>query len=159
MKTTSVLLLMVGVALPVAFANCPATFVVLSGSCLKIVENPPGAVTSPRLSWQEARNKCKEMGADLAVIGNEALLRHVSSHMIKHFPDLFYWSTWVGGLRQNGIWKWLNGDRISVTSPMWMPNNPSNDSEDVHVRLVAGANDVLRLNQAQEAIGYICEVR
>ncbi|KAG9259859.1 CD209 antigen-like protein D, partial [Astyanax mexicanus] len=68
-------------------------------------------------TWSEARQHCKEKGADLVIINSEEE---------QTFLDEKYGETWIGLTDQDieGVWKWVDGS--SLASGYWKSGEPNN---------------------------------
>lgn len=76
------------------------------------------------MTWEGARQKCLELGADLASPRDITELRlYVGSR----YPRKSRRNFWIGGWSQNKDWQWLSGDPID--DRYWYTNEPSGNGE------------------------------
>ncbi|XP_040055997.2 C-type lectin domain family 4 member E [Gasterosteus aculeatus] len=86
-----------------------------------------------RRSWPEAREFCRNKGADLAVIDTREKLMAIHSLINNnHNPSLDVSMTgfWIGlrDVEEEGIWKWLDGTRL--TEGYWNDGEPNNSGNE-----------------------------
>ncbi|XP_071552161.1 C-type lectin domain family 4 member C-like [Panulirus ornatus] len=153
MKRFCALLVVLGVATPLVLARCPDSFHGLSGSCFHFV-------TSGRWNWATAREECKKLGADLAVLNSPEKLTYVSDFMNRHLGEGGSTFFWVGGHNLKGFWTWVNGDRMNVNSNVWVPETPSKTTEPSYALLspprTQGRRYMADINS--RIPGFICEI-
>ncbi|KAH9491686.1 hypothetical protein Btru_029916, partial [Bulinus truncatus] len=69
--------------------------------------------TDVELGWTEAREKCKEYGAELVVILSESERDELQQYLVDNYPD---GSTWWAGLNREETsgsnWRWLDGSTV-----------------------------------------------
>ncbi|XP_071552160.1 C-type lectin domain family 6 member A-like [Panulirus ornatus] len=131
MKRFCALLVVLGAALPLVLARCPDSFFGVGGSCYYFPTSGPWL-------WNEAREECKKLGADLAILNTPQELGDLSSVLHRQFKDAADGPFYVGGHKNNGIWSWINGDRININSNVWVPDEPSDRPTDNYVLLLSG---------------------
>jgi len=103
-----------------------------------------------RLSWQNAKAKCEELGGHLATITSAEEQEIVST--ISQGKGLF-----IGATNLDGNWEWITGEEFNYSN--WAdgePNDTGNLSEN-YLGLTTNNewNDFDFINQ--DAIGFICE--
>ena len=105
-----------------------------------------------RLPWRNARDKCKRLGGQLAVVHDEAtdtFLRKVAGGL----------ELWLGASDEKveGLWLWVDGTKMTYTA--WNNKEPNNSHRREHFLKLAGKdsgwNDVPE--DAKAVVGYICE--
>ncbi|KAK8742635.1 hypothetical protein OTU49_001598 [Cherax quadricarinatus] len=149
--------LLVIVAVMTGALGCPSDFLGISSSCVKVVI--AAGIGERPVSWKVAREGCKTLGTDLAVMNVSSKVEHLSAHIDEVFPKSSY-SFWVGGHKINGQWKWVTDQTINLKSNLWVPNSPKKDHRITFALLVP--DSVHRrwyLNENGDwASGYICEI-
>ncbi|XP_063599614.1 uncharacterized protein LOC134775932 [Penaeus indicus] len=105
-------------------SHCPAGYHPMLRTCIQVViAAGPGEFP---ITWEAARAGCKERGGDLASLSPPELLEHISRHIDATYPGHIAddYTFWLGGQTVGAGWKWLNGDKLSVKSNLWVPNLP-----------------------------------
>ncbi|XP_063843182.1 uncharacterized protein LOC135090354 [Scylla paramamosain] len=133
MERQSVLLL-AAVVVVVALAGsvgaaCPCGFQPLPyGACVKLfsVEVQFGP------TWEEANENCKKEDAQLISLDTPEKLEQFSVHLFS--LDLGGNSYCVGARKTESGWCWLNGEKLSSESHMWLPYQP--EGNHTHARIV-----------------------
>nr|XP_053657563.1 uncharacterized protein LOC128706637 [Cherax quadricarinatus] len=77
--------LLVLVAVITGTLGCPSDFLGISSSCVKVVI--AAGIGERPVSWKVAREGCKALGADLAVMNVSSKVEHISAHIDKVFPS------------------------------------------------------------------------
>lgn len=77
---------------------CPAPYQFVSGFCVATIPVP--------LSWEAAREYCRQAGGDLATL---AVLAQPFHTLTLHVTQSTYW---IGGQWTDGEWKWVTGDKV-----------------------------------------------
>ncbi|KAK3874554.1 hypothetical protein Pcinc_020513 [Petrolisthes cinctipes] len=77
---------------------CPVPYQSVSGFCVAAVPTP--------LSWETAREHCRQAGGDLATFPVLALPLHTIMLLVAHS------NYWIGGQWTDGEWKWVTGDKV-----------------------------------------------
>ncbi|XP_076063853.1 uncharacterized protein LOC143038494 [Oratosquilla oratoria] len=69
--------------------------------------------------WEEVRQHCRTMDADLAVIDSADFLWHLIRHLQETGQDRS--SYWVGGHRKSGTsaYRWVDGSPMKMGTPFW----------------------------------------
>uniref|UniRef100_A0A3Q0T3Q8 C-type lectin domain-containing protein n=1 Tax=Amphilophus citrinellus TaxID=61819 RepID=A0A3Q0T3Q8_AMPCI len=94
--------------------TCPAGWKMFSCSCYLLSQSSD--------SWDAGRNKCRERGADLAVIDSAE-----EQDFLATFTQR---PTWIGltDTQEEGKWKWVDG--TPLTLKYWAPHQPDNGGGD-----------------------------
>ncbi|XP_030614167.1 CD209 antigen-like protein E [Archocentrus centrarchus] len=94
--------------------TCPAGWRKFSRSCYLLSQSSD--------SWDAGRNKCRERGADLAVIDSAE-----EQDFLATFTQR---PTWIGltDTQEEGKWKWVDG--TPLTLKYWAPHQPDNGGGD-----------------------------
>ncbi|XP_032939633.1 hepatic lectin-like isoform X2 [Catharus ustulatus] len=92
-----------------------------------------------RLSWERAREQCRERRAHLAVVGSYAEQFLMSRTRNERF--------WIGLTDQNseGTWEWIDGSDYASTFTFWKegePNDSGRNEDCAHLWLGGKWNDV-----------------
>src|SRR5688572_14348945 len=75
-----------------------------------------------RVSWNEAREKCEDMGGYLACITTPAEQAFLVKGAPKADESPAQGKFWIGGFLRDGRWQWLSGERSNFA-----PNRPAAD--------------------------------
>ncbi|CAK8680250.1 unnamed protein product [Clavelina lepadiformis] len=85
-------------------------------------------VTSTLQNWQDSRNICLDMGADLAVVGPKDYEKRleISGALLKP-RDIQY--TWIGlsDIAEEGDWVWVDGSAVTAENALWNRGQPDNN--------------------------------
>ncbi|XP_031425840.1 C-type lectin domain family 4 member E-like [Clupea harengus] len=73
-------------------------------------------------TWNEAREDCKQKGADLVIINSQEEQIFISAHASE---------TWIGltDSEIEGRWKWVDGTPHSLKKGLWMAGEPNDDKK------------------------------
>jgi hypothetical protein len=105
-----------------------------------------------RMSWRNARDKCKRLGGQLAVVPDEAtgtFLRELSEGL----------ELWLGATDEKveGLWMWVDGTKMTYKN--WSGEGPDNSHGREHFLTLS--NDKGLWNDVPEdhkrVVGYICQ--
>jgi hypothetical protein len=105
-----------------------------------------------RMTWRNAREKCKRLGGQMAVVPDEAtntFIRSLASGL----------RLWLGASDEKGegLWMWVDGTRMTYTA--WYGKEPSNGNRREHFLEFSGQdgswNDLSE--DEKVVVGYICE--
>ncbi|CAK8680249.1 unnamed protein product [Clavelina lepadiformis] len=84
-------------------------------------------VTSTLLNWQDSRNICLDIGADLAVVGPKDYEKRleISEALLKP-RDIQ--KTWIGlsDIAEEGNWVWVDGSAATIENAHWYTDEPDN---------------------------------
>ena len=80
-----------------------------------------------KLSWEEAKAGCEEVGGLLACINTENEQAAIEKllgfgHSENH---------WIGAYKDNGLWQWLDGKSIEYTN--WAPGEPNGNASTAQI--------------------------
>ncbi|XP_027227443.2 uncharacterized protein [Penaeus vannamei] len=123
-------LLTVALVLSTASAShCPTGYQSILGKCIQVVI--AASFGEFPIRWEVARAGCKERGGDLVSLSPPELLEHISRYIDATYPGHIAddYTFWVGGQTVGSGWQWLNGDKLSVKSNLWVPNLPPKNSD------------------------------
>ncbi|XP_069971932.1 uncharacterized protein [Penaeus vannamei] len=161
---SSVLLLLVGVALQGALCNgCPAPYKTFGGRwCLLVVVAAPDNGPGEPLVWNDARAKCGEANGALAVIDNHDKLQLLSKFIDEKYPAETKggWTYFVGAQNVNSKWIWSNSADVELQSNLWVPSHPQPQNEIsmlVPIDKTHGRRYIISNAPNTFAPGYICE--
>ncbi|XP_076063349.1 uncharacterized protein LOC143038224 [Oratosquilla oratoria] len=92
--------------------GCSHPFTEVFGRCVYTDPNKSGG-------WEEMRQYCRTMDADLAVIDSADFLWHLIRHIQETGQDKN--SYWVGGHRKSGTsaFHWVDGSPMKMGTPFW----------------------------------------
>ncbi|XP_047248819.1 CD209 antigen-like isoform X2 [Girardinichthys multiradiatus] len=120
--------------------HCLPGWAFISSSCYYF----PFSDTFYRTSWNEARQTCRRLGGDLAIINSRE----------KHS------GFWIGlrDVEEEGVWKWLDGTRL--TEGFWNIGEPNNQNNEDCVAVYPKSNPFLSWNDApcNYNLKWICEM-
>ncbi|XP_041925781.1 CD209 antigen-like protein A isoform X2 [Alosa sapidissima] len=107
-------------------------------------------VSSEKRSWQESRDSCLNMGADLIVVNDIEEQKFL----------LPYKNVWIGlsDTDNEGVWKWVDGTPLTIK--YWAPGEPNNaGNEDCAEISSKAANPMKAWNDVPcySSFQYICE--
>lgn len=102
-----------------------------------------------KTTWPLARDKCKTLGGQLAVVPNEPT--HAFIKELK--PDV---GLWLGATDEKleGEWMWVDGTEMKFKA--WAPGEPGGRRAENYLFLIHGAWED-HSNGRPQVIGYICE--
>ncbi|XP_062373230.1 C-type lectin domain family 4 member F-like [Sardina pilchardus] len=113
-------------------------------------------ISVEKKSWNESRQICLKMGADLVIVNDEDEQHFIAS----------YKNHWIGlsDTEEEGVWRWVDG--TVLTNPYWAPGEP-NDVDDTDKK---GSEDCAEISSdatdfskawndmpCSTAFQYICE--
>ncbi|XP_072221128.1 uncharacterized protein [Leuresthes tenuis] len=119
--------------------------------------------TISRAGWQDARQFCRRQGGDLAVVDSRE--KHMAiSNLINNYQDptrsLFQSGFWIGlrDTEEEGIWKWLDGTRL--TEGYWADGEPNNQNNEDCAAVYPKLNPFKVWNDApcSYSLKWICEM-
>lgn len=102
---------------------CPSGWTMHASRCFLLSEE--------QQEWAVARNKCRSLGADLAVVlhaDDQALLTIMTLKLVHHNPEKYFHSAWIGlsDTGNEGTFFWVNGEKLNPNVSFWSPGNPNN---------------------------------
>ncbi len=71
------------------------------------------------MTWNDAKNKCEDLGGHLATITSQEEQNLVGELVNKGKKK----SYWLGGKINNSVWSWITGEKFSYTH--WYPGEPN----------------------------------
>ena len=86
------------------------------------------------MKWDDARNYCQSVGADLASVR--------SSEINDFLTTLTQAQAWIGGYKNGSFWLWTDGSTLGYSN--WAENQPDN---------VSGNQDRIQINFGTAAAG------
>ena len=116
------------------------------------------------ISWTDARDSAINNGGNLAIINHDLIAQSIQDQIGSHLFDM----AWIGLSKENGQWKWLNGNQLSYTNwDFGEPNGSNLGHNYVHVwgdsaeinggRLAFTWNDVKDSGEPTWPSGYILQ--
>ncbi|XP_037550610.1 C-type lectin domain family 4 member M [Nematolebias whitei] len=139
--------------------HCLAGWTFLSSRCFYF----PFSDTFYRTTWQEARQFCQRLGSDLAIIDskekNMAITELVKNN--QDFSRSFYQNGyWIGlsDAEDEGVWKWIDGMRLS--EGYWNAGEPNDSNNEDCAAVYPKANPFMSWNDAPCSynLKWICEM-
>uniref|UniRef100_A0A3B3X516 C-type lectin domain-containing protein n=1 Tax=Poecilia mexicana TaxID=48701 RepID=A0A3B3X516_9TELE len=121
--------------------HCLPGWTFMSSSCYYF----PFSDTFYRTSWNEARQSCRRQGGDLAIVNNR------EKHVL--FKSCFY-----AAIRSEGVWKWVDGTRL--TDGFWNVGEPNNSNNEDCAAVYPNSNPFMSWNDApcNYNLKWICEM-
>lgn len=110
-----------------------------------------------KLTWQQAKAKCEEMGGHLVVVhdaNEEAFIKNLAA-------NAGLGNVWLGASdqAQEGRWVWVDGTPLNYAN--WGPSQPNNkDNEEHYLSLRVPVSlwwDLKNLAPPEYVIGFVCE--
>lgn len=95
---------------------CPEPFMNLGEECFSFQLEDK--------SWADSRQRCLEIGGDLAIPKN---LTEVRLFINSNFPRKNRRNFWLGGIENNKTWEWLSGEPVHPA--LWYTNEPSGNGD------------------------------
>jgi hypothetical protein len=112
-------------------------------------------VYTEKVGWDMARDKCRRLGGQLAVVPDEATWTFLKS--LSRGLQL-----WLGGTDEgSGIWRWVDGSPFTFKA--WHKGEPNNRKNDEHyIEMYRdGWNDLRKdgtyKDPRYQVVGFICE--
>ena len=104
-------------------------------------------VSESTANWTTARLHCKELGGDLATIGDESTMEFIRNNLV--YPNF----AWIGGQRISDVWSWADGTPWSYEN--WLHGEPNVETGDVGADLCSAYFwcDYIK----SQALYYICQ--
>ncbi|XP_055006716.1 C-type lectin domain family 4 member M-like [Boleophthalmus pectinirostris] len=103
-------------------------------------------------SWEDSRSFCQEQGADLISINNEEE---------QNFLRVYGGRRWIGlsDRETEGVWEWVDGSSLTLSS--WMPGEPNdaNDAEDCGEILIFVNESKLNDIPCNKRQSCLCEMK
>ncbi len=104
-----------------------------------------------KLSWEEAKTSCEEVGGKLVSINTEdeqALLER----LLGFAPS---GNRWIGAYKADGLWQWVDGEVIGYNN--WDPGEPSGNGDTAVIYYGTNNNHDLYWDDCSGSFYYICE--
>lgn len=110
-----------------------------------------------KISWTEARDRCREGGGHLATVSsveeNTAIVSLLDGVL----------GVWLGGTNTGGTWAWITGEPFDYTN--WDPGEPNNATGDEHyLQIWSPEYDAVKAGKwndnalvSRHVDGYVCE--
>eukprot|EP00058_Branchiostoma_floridae_P009235 XP_002594723.1 hypothetical protein BRAFLDRAFT_224211 [Branchiostoma floridae] len=128
--------------------QCPSEWRKYNNHCYKLMTD--------KLSWSAASSRCRQHGAMLISINDQAENNFVKD-LISNYKTTVP-AIWMGLHKKSGQWKWTDGSRFHYKN--WVPGEPNNNKwfsgykgENCAVMHHGQWNDF----QCGTAYAYICE--
>lgn len=105
-------------------------------------------------TWTKAKEYCENLGGHMVTITSEEENKFIN-YIIEQMSFTEYW---IGGIKQNSVWKWITGEAFEYTC--WgsrEPNNNANQESYLETWWGYGWNDTTNVGQDNTSIGIICE--
>ncbi|XP_062372848.1 C-type lectin domain family 4 member M-like [Sardina pilchardus] len=109
-------------------------------------------VSSEKKTWQQSRDSCLNMGADLMIVNDIEEQKFL----------LPYKNVWIGlsDTDNEGVWKWVDDTRL--TTKFWAPGEPNNAGNEDCAEISSNAADPYKAWNdvpCSSSYQYICEDR
>ncbi|XP_071526960.1 uncharacterized protein [Panulirus ornatus] len=126
--------------------SCPVLFFALGSQCFYIN-------TRDELTWDAAREWCREKGGDLA---DPLDPRSLIDKLIELAPEGKYW---LGATDREHEGKWLgvSGRLVDMTPKLWEKNEPNNYNGNEHCLEVGFFEDVFNDIHCDAEMKFVCE--
>lgn len=121
-----------------------------------------------QLNWENSRDHCQSMGANLAKLADEQVNQDLFDYFMKRLwgdEDVFYDSRylyyWIGGYKNNGTWLWVSDNSSILDQPhSFNTGTPKNQSTEACVEILSYSNGKLLWNDGYCSIKrpFICEI-
>ncbi|XP_015242321.1 PREDICTED: CD209 antigen-like protein A [Cyprinodon variegatus] len=139
--------------------HCLPGWTFMSSSCFYFTFSD----TVSRVSWNGARQSCKRLGGDLAIINSREKNIGITS-LISSYQDpsraMIHSGFWIGltDEEEEGVWKWLDGTRL--TEGFWNPGEPNNVNNEDCAAVYPKSNPFTSWNDApcNFNLKWICEM-
>ncbi|KAK8728144.1 hypothetical protein OTU49_009137 [Cherax quadricarinatus] len=119
-----------------AGTQCPPQYTKVGGICLLLLLNT-------NTTWHESREKCRDLGGDLATIPDDATLHHLhylfnTTAAVNSTLSLNYW---VGGTLVGDSWAWVTGTPVVVRvgDASMMEEEEEDDEKETQLCLMSSA--------------------
>ncbi len=120
-------------------------------------------VIDDKMTWEEAKVACEDMGGHLVTITSAEEQEVIESLMEENYLVGYF----IGGYMENNSLHWITGEKVSYTN--WYPGEPSvTDGETIcelytsylvgHIGSTSDAYRWNNINNDAEGRGYICEI-
>ncbi|KAK7084385.1 hypothetical protein SK128_007778 [Halocaridina rubra] len=96
--------------------SCPPPFFTFGSECLYVIRED--------MSWEDARSRCQNMGADLVVPNN---IQELKLFVGNRYPRKNTRNFWIGGKINDKVWQWLSGSLVDER--LWHTNEPSGNGD------------------------------
>uniref|UniRef100_A0A3Q2PSA7 C-type lectin domain-containing protein n=1 Tax=Fundulus heteroclitus TaxID=8078 RepID=A0A3Q2PSA7_FUNHE len=139
--------------------HCLPGWAFMSSTCYYF----PLSDTAYRVSWNEARQSCRRLGGDLAIINSRekhlGVTRLISTNQDPSRP-MSQNGFWIGlrDVEEEGVWKWVDGTRL--TEGFWNIGEPNNQNNEDCAAVYPKSNPFLSWNDApcNYNLKWVCEM-
>ena len=109
------------------------------------------------LAWDAAKNSCTNLGAHLATVTSQSEKDWIYQNVYIVAPRPGGNNTYLGGIKNNGVWQWITGETFNNTD--WCSGEPNGNTDIAYLSMVSYSAPICfnDLNAAGDQYIYLCE--